>query len=109
MGRAGGASAARFHPTGQQSGRDYNPALSNRREQRLLIGHPGAGQCSAIRYSLLVSRQRYGNDLLAYLRNLLTRLPRLINQDDLAPLTRPAGSRPAQGSGASLVIITTPR
>jgi hypothetical protein len=63
----------------------------------LFIGHPDAGQRSAILYSLIVSCQRHGKDPLAYLRDLLTRLPRLTNQDDLAPPTparwQPSGAR----------------
>ena len=63
----------------------------------LFIGHPDAGQRSAILYSLIVSCQRRGKDPLAYLRDLLSRLPRLTNQDDLAPLTparwQPSGAR----------------
>jgi transposase len=62
----------------------------------LFIGHPDAGQRSAIIYSLVVSCQRHGKDPLAYLRDVLTRLPAMTNQDDLAALTparwRPAGS-----------------
>jgi transposase len=53
----------------------------------LFIGHPDAGQRSAIIYSLVVSCQRHGKDPLAYLRDLLTRLPTMTNRDDLAPLT----------------------
>jgi transposase len=52
----------------------------------LFIGHPDAGQRSAILYSLIVSCQRHGKDPLAYLRDVLTRLPRMTNRDDLAPL-----------------------
>lgn len=52
----------------------------------LFIGHPDAGQRSAILYSLIVSCQRHGKDPLAYLRDVLTRLPRMNNRDDLAPL-----------------------
>lgn len=52
----------------------------------LFIGHPDAGQRSAILYSLIVSCQRHGKDPLAYLRDVLTQLPRMTNQDDLAPL-----------------------
>ena len=52
----------------------------------LFIGHPGAGQRSAIIYSLVVSCQRHGKDPLAYLRDVLTRLPTMTNQDDLSPL-----------------------
>ncbi len=52
----------------------------------LFIGHPDAGQRSAIIYSLVVSCQRHGHDPLAYLRDVLGRLPTLTNQDDLKPL-----------------------
>ena len=60
----------------------------------LFIGHPAAGQRSAIIYSLVVSCQRHGKDPLAYLRDVLARLPAMTNQDDLTPLT-PAGWQPA--------------
>ena len=53
----------------------------------LFIGHPDAGQRSAIIYSLVVSCQRHGKDPLAYLRDVLTRLPTMTNQDDLTALT----------------------
>ncbi len=53
----------------------------------LFIGHPDAGQRSAIIYSIVVSCQRHGKDPLAYLRDVLTRLPRMTNQDDIAALT----------------------
>ena len=56
------------------------------RKNWLFIGHPEAGQRSAIIYSIVVSCQRHGKDPLAYLRDVLTRLPRMSNQDDLAPL-----------------------
>lgn len=53
----------------------------------LFIGHPDAGQRSAIIYSIVVSCQRHKKDPLAYLRDVLTRLPRMTNQDDLDMLT----------------------
>jgi hypothetical protein len=53
----------------------------------LFIGHPQAGQRSAIIYSIVVSCQRLGKDPLAYPRDVLTRLPAMTNQDDLAALT----------------------
>jgi transposase len=56
------------------------------RKNWLFIGHPDAGQRSAIIYSIVVSCQRHGKDPLAYLRDVLTRLPTMSNQDDLAPL-----------------------
>jgi len=52
----------------------------------LFIGHPDAGERSAILYSLVISCKRHGKDPLAYLRDLLTRLPRLTNQDSLDAL-----------------------
>ena len=53
----------------------------------LFIGHPEAGQRSAILYSLIVSCQRHGKEPRAYLKDILTRLPRMTNQDDLRQLT----------------------
>lgn len=58
----------------------------------LFIGHPEAGQRSAIVYSLVVSCQRHGKDPLAYLGDVLRRLPSMTNQDDLTPLTPAAWS-----------------
>ena len=60
----------------------------------LFIGHPDAGQRSAIIYSLVVSCQRHKKDPLAYLRDVLTRLPAMTNQYDLGALT-PARWQPA--------------
>jgi transposase len=61
----------------------------------LFIGHPDAGQRSAIIYSIVVSCQRHGKDPFAYLKDVLTRLPRMTNQDDLSPLL-PVNWQPAQ-------------
>ncbi len=61
----------------------------------LFIGHPDAGQRSAIIYSLVVSCQRHGKDPLAYLRDVLGRLPAMNNQDDLTPLTPAAWQPPS--------------
>ncbi len=63
----------------------------------LFIGHPDAGQRSAIIYSLVVSCQRHGKDPLAYLKDVLIRLPTLTNQDDLTPLL-PGHWKPAAAS-----------
>jgi hypothetical protein len=52
----------------------------------LFVGHPEAGQRSAIIYSIVVSCRVHGKDPLAYLRDVLTRLPKMTNQDDLTPL-----------------------
>ena len=60
----------------------------------LFIGHPDAGQRSAILSPLVVSCQRRGKDPLIYLKDLLTRLPRMTNRDDLCALT-PRAWQPA--------------
>jgi len=60
----------------------------------LFIGHPDAGDRSAIIYSIIVSCQRRGIDPLAYMRDVLSRLPSMTNQDDLGALT-PARWQPA--------------
>ena len=60
----------------------------------LFIGHPDAGQRSAILYSLIVSCQRHGKDPMAYMKDILTRLPRMTNRDDLCALT-PRAWKPA--------------
>lgn len=60
----------------------------------LFIGHPDAGQRSAIIYSLVISCQRHGKDPLAYLRDVLRRMPAMTTKDDLTPLT-PAAWQPA--------------
>jgi transposase len=64
----------------------------------LFIGNPGAGQRSAILYSIVISCRRHGKDPLAYLRDVLTRLPRMTNQDDLTPLLPSQWSPPNQSS-----------
>jgi transposase len=61
----------------------------------LFIGHPDAGQRSAIIYSLVVSCQRHGINPMDYLRDVLTRLPRMTTSDDLDCLT-PSRWKPAQ-------------
>jgi transposase len=60
----------------------------------LFIGHPDAGQRSAILYSLIVSCQRHGKDPMAYMKDIITRLPRMTNRDDLRALT-PRAWQPA--------------
>jgi transposase len=52
----------------------------------LFIGHPQAGERSAILYSIVVSCQRQGIDPFAYLCDLLHRLPCMTNQNDLTRL-----------------------
>jgi transposase len=52
----------------------------------LFVGHPNAGQRSAILYSVIVSCLRHGKEPLAYLRDVLSRLPSMTNQDDFGPL-----------------------
>jgi transposase len=60
----------------------------------LFIGHPDAGQRSAIIYSIVVSCQRHGKDPHAYLRDVLTLLPKMTNRDDLDALL-PVNWQPA--------------
>jgi len=52
----------------------------------LFFGHPDAGKRSAVLYSLIISCLRHRKDPHAYLRDILTRLPRMTNQDDITPL-----------------------
>jgi len=59
----------------------------------LFIGHPNAGQRSAIIYSLVVSCQRHGHDPLAYLKDVLTRLPQRRADTDITDLL-PANWKP---------------
>jgi transposase len=66
----------------------------------LFIGHPDAGDRSAIIYSIIGSCQRHGKDPLAYLRDVLTRLPAMTNHDDLTPLL-PAHWQPTVISAAT--------
>ena len=60
----------------------------------LFIGHPDAGQRSAILYSIVISCQRRGVDPLAYLRDVLRRLPTMTTKDDLSVLL-PVNWQPA--------------
>lgn len=52
----------------------------------LFVGHPEAGQSSAILYSVIVSCLRHGVEPPTYLRDVLARLPSMTNQDDFDPL-----------------------
>src|SRR5690606_21555848 len=52
----------------------------------LFIGHPEAGDRSAILYSIIASCRRHGINPYEYLRDVLTKLPTMTNQDDLATL-----------------------
>ena len=60
----------------------------------LFVGHPDAGQRSAIIYSVVISCQRRGVDPLAYLRDVLRRLPTMTTKDDLSALL-PVNWQPA--------------
>lgn len=60
----------------------------------LFIGHPDAGDRSAIIYSIIVSCQRRGIDPLAYLKDVLSRLPRMTTKDELDALL-PVNWKPA--------------
>jgi hypothetical protein len=56
------------------------------------------GKCSQVgRGSGIVSCQRHGKDPLVYLKDLLTRLPRMTNRDDPRVLT-PRMGQPAKSS-----------
>lgn len=59
----------------------------------LFIGSRQAGQRSAIMYSLAISCQRHGIDPHLYLKDVLSRLPRMTNRDDIAALA-PANWKP---------------
>lgn len=59
----------------------------------LFIGSREAGDRSAIIYSLVISCRRHGIDPHAYLNDVLSRLPRMTNQDDIASLA-PANWKP---------------
>ncbi len=48
----------------------------------LFIGHPDAGHRSTVLYSLVNSCKRHGKDPLADLRDVLSRLRRMTNQED---------------------------
>lgn len=60
----------------------------------LFIGHPDAGDRSAILYSIIASCRRRGIEPHAYLRDVLSRLPAMTNQDDLTTLL-PSRWKPA--------------
>lgn len=70
----------------------------------LFIGHPEAGQRSAIIYSIVVSCQRHGIDPFVYIKDMLARLPAMTNQDAIAALTpdkwKPAIAATATPAGA---------
>ena len=66
----------------------------------LFIGHPDAGQRTAILYTIIGTCKRRGVDPLAYLRDVLSRLPAMSNHDDLTPLL-PANWQPP----ASQVVV----
>lgn len=52
----------------------------------LFIGHPDAGEKSAVIYSIVVSCQRHGIDPFAYLKDVFSRLPSMTNQHDMSAL-----------------------
>jgi transposase len=65
----------------------------------LFIGEAGAGQRGAIIYTLIESCRRRGLDPYAYLRDLLTRLPTLTNQQ-IAEVTPAAWAKAQQKTNA---------
>ena len=60
----------------------------------MFVGHPEAGERSAVIYSIIVSCRRFGKDPFLYLRDVLAKLPTMTNQDDLTPLL-PSNWQPA--------------
>jgi hypothetical protein len=70
----------------------------------LFIGHPDAGDRTAVLYSLIVSCQRRGHNPHDYLKDLLTRLPAMTTKDDLRPLLPSQWKNPT----APAVIDITP-
>jgi transposase len=72
----------------------------------LFIGHPDAGDRAAVLYSLLGSCRRYGHNPHDYLRDVLTRLPAITNQDDLRPLLPNQWKNPAATVVATRVEST---
>jgi len=60
----------------------------------LFVGHPEAGERSAMLYSIIGSCRRFGKYPFLYLRDVLTKLPTMTNQDDLTPLL-PGNWQPA--------------
>ena len=70
----------------------------------LFIGHPDAGDRTAVMYSLIVSCQRRGHNPHAYLKDVLTRLPAMTTKDDLRPLLPSQWKNPA----APAVLDLTP-
>ena len=52
----------------------------------MFIGPPEADQRSAIIYSIIVSCQRHGVEPFAYLKDILSLLPRMTNHDKLDDL-----------------------
>jgi hypothetical protein len=61
----------------------------------LFIGSPQAGGRSAIIYSVLITCQRFGVDPHGYLRDVLSRIPLMSNQDDYTHLM-PQNWKPAK-------------
>jgi transposase len=60
----------------------------------MFIGHPDAGERSAVIYSIIVSCRRFGKDPFLYLRDVLAKLPTMTTKDDLTPLL-PGNWQPA--------------
>jgi len=91
------ASSARTDPARHQSDRERIRATKLSAKNGLFIGHPGAGERSAIIYSIIGSCRRRGIDPLLYLREVLTRLPAMTNRDRRRPLLPSNRSKSATG------------
>jgi len=61
----------------------------------LFIGHPDAGHRSAVIYTLLETCKRHGVEPLAYLTDVLTRLPNMTSTEALKVDLTPANWKPA--------------
>jgi hypothetical protein len=68
----------------------------------LFIGDAGAGQRSAIIYTIIESCRRWGLDPLAYLRDVLSRLPNMTNHQ--IPEVLPAAWAKAQQKKQRAII-----
>ena len=67
------------------------------RAPRVASSFTDAGQRSAILYAPIVSYQHKGKDPMAYMNDLLTRLPTMSNREDLRVLN-PRKGQPAKAS-----------
>ncbi len=77
MARARALPHRRTHRDRQQRGRERHPPTAIGKKNWLFIGAAAAGQRGAVLYTIVESCRRRGLDPLAYLRDVLTRLPKM--------------------------------